>query len=134
MDPISIAIAAINGLRLVLNNPALGGGSSLRLDQASEVLGLLGTLLSEGESAYEELKALTTVIEDMAAAGRGPTRVEWDAMRARGQDAHDRLQAVKEELLEEDATPEPAPEAEPAPEETETGSDPESEPEAPGSV
>lgn len=134
MDPISIAIAAINGLRLVLNNPALGGGSSLRFDQASEVLGLLGTLLSEGESAYEELKTLTAVIEDMAANGRGPTRAEWDVMRARGQDAHDRLQAVKEELIEEDATPEPAPETEPETE-AETGSDPEGEAnENPGSV
>jgi hypothetical protein len=128
MDPITLAIAAINGMSLVLNNPALGGGSSLRFDQASEILGLLGTLLNdESESASEELKALTSMIEDMAENGRGPTRTELATLHALAQ---------KEESLEEDTTPEPTPEAEPETE-AETGSDPEGEPEAnenPGAV
>jgi hypothetical protein len=131
MDPITLAIAAINGMSLVLNNPALGGGSSLRFDQASEILGLLGTLLNdESESASEDLKALTSMIEDMAENGRGPTRTELATLHALAQDA------PEEESLEEDTPPEPTPETEPEAE-AETGSDPEGEPEAnenPGAV
>jgi len=102
MDPISLALLAINGLSTLLSNPALGGGSSVKMGQASELLGILGALISQGDDALDDLKAFTETIEEMAAKGRAPTVGEWDVMRARSDDAHARLQAAKEELLEEE--------------------------------
>lgn len=102
MDPISLAILAINGLSTVLSNPALGGGSSVKFGQASELLGILGALISQGDDALDDLKEFTKTIENMAAEGRSPNDSEWDVMRARSDDAHARLQAAKEELLEEE--------------------------------
>lgn len=102
MDPISMAILAINGLSTVLSNPALGGGSSVKMGQASELLGILGALISQGDDALDDLKEFTKTIEDMAEKGRAPNDAEWDVMRARSDDAHARLQAAKEELLEEE--------------------------------
>ncbi len=127
MDPLSLALLAINGLRTVLSNPALGGGSSVQLGQASELLGILGALISQGDDALDDLKEFTGVIEEMAAKGRAPSPSEWDVMRARSEDAHARLQAAKAELLGEEeeetvddevpaVTVEPEPEAEPEPE------------------
>jgi len=116
MDPLSLVLLAVNGLRTVLNNPALGGGSNVRMDQASELLGLLGVLISQGDDALDDLKAFTETIESMAASGRAPNRAEWDILRRRSDDAHARLQAAKEELLEEDPEPTPEPEPEPTPE------------------
>jgi hypothetical protein len=102
MDPISLAILAINGLSTVLSNPALGGGTSVKFGQASELLGILGTLISQGDDALDDLKEFTAAIERMAAEGRPPSDDEWSIMRARSDDAHARLQAAKEELLEEE--------------------------------
>jgi hypothetical protein len=102
MDLISLALIAINGLRTVMANPALGGGSSVRLGQASELLGILGTLIAEGDDALDDLKEFTQTIEEMAKQGREPTPEEWDIMRRRSDDAHERLQRAKEELLAED--------------------------------
>lgn len=128
MDPISLIILAVNGMRTVLNNPALAGGSSVKLDQASELLGILGVLISQGDDAIDDLKAFTATIQSMAASGRAPSRAEWDIMRGRSDDAHARLQAAKEELVgeeevddevptesepETELTPEPTPEPEP---------------------
>jgi outer membrane biosynthesis protein TonB len=107
MDPISLALLAINGLSTILSNPALGGGSSVKLGQASELLGILGALISQGDDALDDLKAFTETIEEMAAKGRAPTAGEWDVMRARSDDAHERLQAAKEELLAEEEPEEP---------------------------
>ncbi len=129
MDPLSLALLAINGLRTVMFNPALGGGSSVKLGQAAELLGILGVLLEQGDDALDDLKAFTATIEDMAARGREPSPEEWDIMRARSDDAHARLQAAKAELLGEEeeetvddevpADPvDPEPEAEPEPEPT----------------
>ena len=115
MDMLQMAILAINGIRLVLVNPALGGGSSVRLDQASELLGILGTLLLQGDSAREDLKEFTGVIEAMVKDGREPTSTEWAFLRARSDDAHNRLQDVKKELLAEEEEPAPAPTPEPPP-------------------
>ncbi len=109
MNPIQLALIAIQGLSTVLRNPALGGGSSLRLDQASELLGILGTLLEEGDEAIEELKVFAETVEDMAEKGRAPSKLEWDVLRTRSDDAHARLQAAKTALL---GTPEPEPEPE----------------------
>lgn len=127
MDFISLAILAVNGLRTVMSNPALGGGSSVRLDQASELLGILGVLLEQGDDAYDDLKEFTETIEDMVKKGREPSADEWDIMRGRSDEAHARLQAAKEELLAEEE-PEPTPEPEPEPE-PEPTPEPESEPE-----
>lgn len=127
MDPITLALTAISGIRLLLSNPALGGGGSVRAGEASELLGILGTLISEGSDGIEDLRVFAGQVEAMAAAGRGPSPDEWAALRERSDAAHEQLQDIKEELLgeEEDATPEPAPEVESAPEETETGAEPE---------
>ncbi len=115
MDPISLILLAVNGIRTVIANPALGGGSSVKFDEASELLGILGTLIGQGADGVDDLKAFTEVIESMAAQGRAPSSDEWDIMRSRSDDAHARLQAAKEELLEETATEEPEPESEPEP-------------------
>lgn len=113
MDPITLAITAINGLSLVLSNPALGGGSSIRQGEASELLGILATLLIEGDDARNDLIAFTEQIDAMVAQGRGPTPNEWAALRDRSDAAHDRLQEIEDELLEEEE-PE-APTTEPVP-------------------
>ncbi len=109
MNPIQLALIAIQGLSTVLRNPALGGGSSVRLDQASELLGILGTLLEEGDEAIEELKVFAETVQGMAEQGRAPSRLEWDVLRTRSDDAHARLQAAKAALL---GTPDPEPEPE----------------------
>ncbi len=125
MDPLSLILLAVNGVRTVLANPALGGGSSVRLDEASELLGILGALIAQGDDAIEDLKAFTKTIEAMAEQGRAPSAEEWDILRRRSDDAHARLQAAKAELLgEEEPEPEPEPEPDPTPEPT-----PEPEPE-----
>ena len=115
MDPISLILLAVNGIRTVIANPALGGGSSVKFDEASELLGILGTLIGQGADGLDDLKFFTETIESMAAQGRAPNSEEWDIMRGRSDDAHARLQAAKEELLEETATEEPEPESEPEP-------------------
>lgn len=115
MNPIQLILLAINGLRTVLSNPAIGGGSNVRFTEASELLGILGTLIEQGDDGLEDLKEFTEVIEDMAKKGRAPNATEWDIMRRRSDDAHARLQKAKEELLAEEE-PEPLPEPEPEPE------------------
>jgi outer membrane biosynthesis protein TonB len=101
----------------VINNPALGGGSSVKFDEASKLLGILGTLIGQGADGMDDLKKFTASIEDMAAKGRAPTAEEMGILDRRSDDAHARLQAAKEELLEETTPeePEPAPEPEPEP-------------------
>ncbi len=118
MDPLSLIILAVNGIRTVINNPALGGGSSVRFDEASELLGILGVLIGQGADGVDDLKKFTEVIESMAAQGRGPSSAEWDIMRGRSDDAHARLQAAKEELLgeEEEVDDEVPTSSEPEPE------------------
>jgi hypothetical protein len=125
MDPISLILLAVNGIRTVIANPALGGGSSVKFDEASELLGILGVLIGQGADGMDDLKKFTETIESMAAQGRAPSSAEWDIMRGRSDDAHARLQAAKEELLGEeevddevptDPEPEPEPTPEPAPE------------------
>jgi hypothetical protein len=119
MNALALALAALRGISTLLSNPAMGGGSHVRLSEASELLNLLGSLIEEGQDTFEELKAFTALIDSMVAAHRGPSPDEWETIRERGQVAHDRLQAVKEELTaEEDPVPEPE----------EAGEDPEEDP------
>ena len=127
MGIVEMILLAVSGLRTVMANPALGGGSSVRLDQASELLGILGALIEEGDDAYDDLKDFTETIQTMAKQGREPSADEWDILRGRSDAAHARLQAAKDELLaEEEPEPTPEPEPEPDPEPT---PEPEPEPE-----
>lgn len=101
MGIIELALVAIKGLSVVLNNPALGGGSSLQLREASDLLGLLGELLTRGDEAHDELVAFTNVVEDMAARGRQPTPAEWNTLRGRSDAAHDVIQTAAAATEEE---------------------------------
>lgn len=110
MDPISLAMIAINGVRTLLANPLLGGGGSVKAQEASELLGILGSLLQQGDDALDDLRAFAEEVGAIADANRSPTPTEWEILRQRSQDAADRLAAAKEELLgqeEDDDTPPP---------------------------
>jgi uncharacterized protein YceH (UPF0502 family) len=102
MGIIELALVAIKGLSVVLNNPALGGGSSVKLNEASDLLALLGELLTRGDEAHEELVAFTKVVEEMAAQGRQPTTAEWNTLRGRSDAAHDVIQAAAAATTEEE--------------------------------
>ncbi len=109
MGIIELALVAIKGLSVVMNNPALGGGSSVRMKDASDLLALLGELLTRGDEAHDELVEFTQVVEDMAAKGREPTVAEWDTLRGRSDAAHDVIQAAaaaagEEQVFLEDLT------------------------------
>lgn len=117
MNALALALAALRGISTLL------GEFKIRGPAGGELLGLLGSLIEEGRDTFEELKAFTTLIDSMVTANRGPTPTEWDELRARGRAAHDRLQAVKAELTqEEDPVPDndqqegPIEEETPAPE------------------
>jgi len=99
---IELILVAIRGLALVTNNPALGGGSSVRMQEASELLGLLGELLERGDEAHDDLVAFTEVMEGMAKQGRAPSTAEWDTLRNRSDAAHDVIQAAAAEVEEEE--------------------------------
>ncbi len=92
MSIIQLVLVAIRGLSVITNNPALGGGSSVRLDQASELLSLLGELLERGKEGHAELKEFTEVVEAMAKEGREPTPTEWQTLRDRSDAAHATIQ------------------------------------------
>ncbi len=102
MGIIELALVAIKGLSVVLNNPALGGGSSVRMQEASELLSFLGELLTRGDEAHDELVAFTKVVEEMAAQGRQPTTAEWNTLRGRSDAAHDVIQAAAAAAGEEE--------------------------------
>ncbi len=104
---IELILVAIRGLALVTNNPALGGGSSVRLQEASELLGLLGEVLARGDEAHDDLVAFTKMVEGMAKQGRPPSEAEWKALRGRSDAAHDVIQEAAA------ATEEPEVETEP---------------------
>lgn len=109
MHPIELIHIAINGLALLLKNPALGGSSNLRLQEASELLGLLDQILTRGEEAYEDLVAFAETIQAMVDANRAPTPAEWAALRARSDTAHAVLQEAKAALDSPEGTGEVEP-------------------------
>lgn len=114
MNALALALTALRGISTLI------GGVKIRGRDGSELLNLLASLIEEGADTFEDLKAFTETIEAMVTDNRDPTSAEWDDLRARGQSAHDRLQAVKAEL-EPEPEPEveeeePTPEAEPVPE------------------
>ncbi len=102
MGIIELVLVAIKGLSVVMNNPALGGGSSVRMQEASELLSFLGELLTRGDEAHDELVAFTKVVEEMAAKGRQPTTAEWNTLRGRSDAAHDVIQAAAAATTEEE--------------------------------
>jgi hypothetical protein len=105
MGILELVLVAIKGLSVVLNNPALGGGSSVRMQEASELLALLGELLTRGDAAHDELVAFTKTVEGMTAQGRAPSKAEWDTLRGRSDAAHALIQdaaaAAEDEETEE---------------------------------
>lgn len=104
MGIIELALVAIKGLSVVLNNPALGGGSSVKLQDASELLALLGELLTRGDAAHDELVAFTKAVEAMAKEGRAPTKAEWDTLRKRSDAAHSIIQEAAAAAAAEEET------------------------------
>ena len=80
MNIIQLILVAIRGISVLTNNPALGGGSSVKLQEASELLSLLGQLLERGDEAHTELKEFTEVVERMAKESRAPTPAEWQTL------------------------------------------------------
>lgn len=102
MGIVELALVAIKGLSVVLNNPALGGGSSVKLQDASELLALLGELLTRGDEAHDELVAFTKVVEGMAEEGRQPNKAEWDTLRGRSDAAHAIIQEAAAATEEEE--------------------------------
>ena len=106
MEILTIISAAIRGIGLIANNPLLGGGSSVKFQEAAELLNILGGLVEAGSEAHDELKAFAATISEMAEQGRGPTRAEWDNLRARSLAAHETIQeaaaAIRGEEEEEE--------------------------------
>lgn len=131
MNPIQLILIALRGLSVITNNPALGGGSSIRLQETSKLLDFFAELLERGDEAHTELKEFAEVIKDMAEKGRAPSTAEWAALKERSDAAHDVIQAARRRAEEEEAASQPpVPEPEPDPEpEPEPEPDPEPEPE-----
>jgi hypothetical protein len=114
MSILQLILVSVRGLSLLTNNPALGGGSSLKLQETSEFLSLLGELLERGDEANEELKEFAEVVAAMAKESRAPTPTEWQTLRDRSDAAHDAIQAAAKAA--EEPEPEPEPEPDPGPE------------------
>jgi hypothetical protein len=104
MGIIELILVAVRGLSLVTNNPALGGASSVKMQEVSELLGLLGELLQRGDEAHDELKAFAAAVEKIAKENRSPTRIEWDTLRGRSDAAHATIQAAAAAATEEEET------------------------------
>lgn len=109
MEILTIISAAIRGIGLLANNPALGGGSSVRFTEVNELLGILGGLIEAGSDAHGELKAFSEKIADMVREGRGPTRLEWESLRARSVAASETIQAAAAAVREEEEAEQPDP-------------------------
>lgn len=116
MSIIQLALIAIRGLSAVTNNPILGGGSSVKLKEASELLSMLGELLERGKEGSEELKEFTGMIEKMAKEGRSPTPTEWQTLKDRSDAAHNVIQKAAAAAAKPEPEPEPEPTPEPEPE------------------
>ena len=108
-----ILLKVLDKLRIVLSNPALDGGSSLRTAEASEILRLIITLAQDPTTAGgQELGGLVDVLTDMGEGGRGPTPLEW--INIRGCQAEYDAPPEEDTQVEEDAS---EPESKPEPEE-----------------
>jgi len=75
-------LKALDSLQIILANPALSGGSSIRTSEASEILRLIITLAQDPTTdAMPAMEMLTDTLTAMAALGRGPTPFEWINIR-----------------------------------------------------
>lgn len=87
MNTIQLISILVGQLALIAKDPALGyRGSAL-----TEVLALLGTILSKGEAARAELEILASQVAEMASLDREPTKEEWVGFRDRSRQAHNTL-------------------------------------------
>ena len=102
MGILTIISAAIRGIGLLSNNPALGGGSSVRFTELNELMGILGDLIDAGSDAHDELKAFSAKIAEMVEQGRGPTRIEWENIRSRSIAAHETIQEAAARIRREE--------------------------------
>ncbi|GAG48044.1 unnamed protein product, partial [marine sediment metagenome] len=73
-----LILRVLSALATLMCNPALGGGSSLRMSDGSELLAVLGVLVERGEDS--DLEEFTETVEDMAAQARSPNQMERDFM------------------------------------------------------
>jgi len=103
MNPLQLIMVVINGLSVLTNNPALGGGSSLKLQEASELLSLLSELVTRGEEGYRELVEFANTISTMVEENRAPTPAEWDTLKARSDAASDVIQNARRRAEQEEA-------------------------------
>lgn len=106
----------INNFSTMLNNPALGGGSSVNNKDASELLSILAALGDSDEVPID----FVALIQSLADEGRKPTRAEWAALRGEAQ-------VIEEEPVEEEPATQVETETEQVPEtgeaEPDTGSE-----------
>lgn len=77
MSVLQIISLLMGQLALITRDPALGyRGAAL-----TETLGLLGTLITQGEAARAELEKLAAQIQQMAASGQEPSKVQYLELR-----------------------------------------------------
>ena len=114
MNPIQLVLVALRGLSVLTNNPALSGGSRLRIQEASKLIDFLAELLERGDEAHQELKEFAESVKKMADENRAPTPAEWQALADRSQAAHDIIQEARRRAEEEEAASQPDPEPTPA--------------------
>lgn len=126
MNPIQLILIALRGLSVITSNPALGGGSMVKMQEASKLLDFLGELLERGDEAHTELTEFAETVKAIADENRAPSRAEWQSLQDRSDAAHDVIQAARRAAEAEEAANQPEPEPEPEPEPT-----PEPEPDPP---
>lgn len=120
MHPIQLVTMVLNGIATLALNPALGGGG-IGAKRTSELLTMLSTLISGGESTWAELKQFAEEIKLLVAQNGEPTRGQWDAMVQRDLAARALLEENRERIEQEiaaeteEATPEPPPSDPPQP-------------------
>jgi len=106
MGPLLI-VEILNAFATVLNNPKINGGSNIPLGEASSLLGILASLVSQGAKADEELKLFAGMIKEMANSSRAPTHEEWSALRSRAQAAVEKVAETKTKIQAKKAAPAP---------------------------
>lgn len=107
MGFLEIGALILRSLQIVSNNPALGGGSTLKMQEISELLGLFGQLFERGDEALDELKSFAAIVEAMAKEGRNPSPAEWETLRGRSDAAHDVIQQAAEAARQEEEDDDP---------------------------
>jgi hypothetical protein len=90
----------MNTLALVLSilNAITGliGRGAVAIDQVQQLLDYVTTLAGVGEDAHAELQRLRLQIQSVAKTGGPVPAAMWEEWGQRHQQAHDRLQALKD--------------------------------------